>query len=308
MSLPPYVPWTLVAERLPLIFAEGTPNRSYCIRELAAKTIFTMIYIGSIEGSGMLFGPKHVYRMTEQQAADSGDESRRQYGTDMLRSGYHAKGSRWYNDTTREPIRDETLQNGLVLVGAVSVLESVPTTSSKPRYALKPDFAALFDPKLRGKALDRAIESWRNANLTKGALMRTRLAVAGAATPGDRVVVMYPSGEARPLSPGPSSVITKAVIEVFAPTFLKAPAVLWLSESATKMVSRDERLAEQVGLPMDAAELLPDVVLVDLGPADPLIVFVEVVHSDGAITDRRQEALWTLTDARGFDRKRVSVR
>jgi hypothetical protein len=33
---------------------------------------------------------------------------------------------------------------------------------------------------------------------------------------------------------------------------------------------------------------------------------VEVVHSDGAITERRQEALWKLTDAAGFDPKRIA--
>jgi hypothetical protein len=136
--------------------------------------------------------------------------------------------------------------------------------------------------------------------------MRTRLAVAGAATVGDRVLVQYPSGEVRPLSPGPSSEITKAVVEVFATKFLARPAVLWLSESATKVITRDERLASEVGLSIAAAELLPDVILVDLGPDDPLIVFVEVVHSDGAITDRRQEALWKLSDEGGFDRKQIA--
>ncbi|MGH6816321.1 MAG: hypothetical protein ACREC6_11515 [Hyphomicrobiaceae bacterium] len=77
----------------------------------------------------------------------------------------------WYADNTRESIRDETLQNGLVLVGAVGVLEDVPTTSSKSRYATQPDFAALFDPACSGDALGKAIDRWREANLTPSALM-----------------------------------------------------------------------------------------------------------------------------------------
>jgi hypothetical protein len=40
-GLPPYTPLPLILERLPLVFPEGTPNRPYCTREMAAKTIFT---------------------------------------------------------------------------------------------------------------------------------------------------------------------------------------------------------------------------------------------------------------------------
>ena len=47
-------------------------------------------------------------------------------------------------------------------------------------------------------------------------------------------------------------------------------------------------------------------VLADLGPADPLIVFIEVVATDGAVTTRRREALFTLTDEAGFSRGQVA--
>ena len=50
----------------------------------------------------------------------------------------------------------------------------------------------------------------------------------------------------------------------------------------------------------------PDLILVDLGPADPLIVFVEVVATDGAITVRRQKALFALTDEAGFTRDQIA--
>lgn len=68
MQLPSYITRQSVFERLPLIFMEGIPNRGYCIRELAASTIFTMLYIGAIEGGKQYLAPKHVYRMTEEQA------------------------------------------------------------------------------------------------------------------------------------------------------------------------------------------------------------------------------------------------
>ena len=44
----------------------------------------------------------------------------------------------------------------------------------------------------------------------------------------------------------------------------------------------------------------------DLGPVEPFIVFVEVVATDGAITPRRQEALYAITDKGGFCRSQVA--
>ncbi len=39
-ALPPYAPRELVAERLPFIFPRGTPNRTHCVNEVAASTVF----------------------------------------------------------------------------------------------------------------------------------------------------------------------------------------------------------------------------------------------------------------------------
>ena len=76
---PPYVIREQVKERLPLIFPEGTPNRTYCVRELAASTVFAALYIGAVEGSGRYLGPVHVYRMTAEQAAKSDNADREDY-------------------------------------------------------------------------------------------------------------------------------------------------------------------------------------------------------------------------------------
>lgn len=61
-----------------------------------------------------------------------------------------------------------------------------------------------------------------------------------------------------------------------------------------------------ISLKIEADKNLPDMVLADLGPAEPLLVFVEVVATDGAITDRRKEAMLELTDAAGFRRGQVA--
>jgi hypothetical protein len=76
----------MIAERLPLIFPEGTPNRTYCIRELSASTVFSALYIGAVEGSGVYLGPVHVYRMTIEQAAKAEAEERQAYAANILKA------------------------------------------------------------------------------------------------------------------------------------------------------------------------------------------------------------------------------
>lgn len=305
-ALPPYAPRELVAERLPLIFPEGTQNRTYCVRELAASTVATAIYIGAVEGSGRYLGPAHVYRMTGDQISRSDHADREAYADGVLKKNSRIPGTRWYADNTREPIRDETLRDGLVAIGAVLRREDLPTTSSQPRYQLKADFADLFDPTLQGDALEKAIGDFQTKHLSKGALARVSIMLAGAAGGAAGVLVTFPNGETRQLAPGPSSIISQAVIEVFAKRYLEKPAVLWLSESGNKIVVRDDRIANAIGLKIEADKNLPDLILADLGPAEPLIVFVEVVATDGAITPRRQEAIYAITDAAGFKRPQIA--
>ncbi len=305
-SLPSYATRDLVARRLPLIFPAGTPNRSYCVRELAASTVFTMLYIGAVEDSGIFLGPKHVYRMTGRQAAKTATEARKRYGIEAVKPRFGAPGTRWYADNTREPIRDETLREGLIAVGAVLARKDLPTTSSKPRYALKADFAALFDPAVEGEALKSAIAAFQAKHLSRSALARVSIMLSGAAGSAADILVTFPNGETRQLAPGPSSTIAKAVIEVFAKRFLDQPAVLWLSESGNKIVSRDDRIANAIGLKIEADKNLPDLILADLRAEKPLIVFVEVVATDGAVTPRRRDALIALTDAAGFRRSQIA--
>ncbi|MGO9630813.1 MAG: BsuBI/PstI family type II restriction endonuclease [Xanthobacteraceae bacterium] len=295
-----------VHKRLATIFPEGTPHRNYCIRELAASTVFAALYVGAVEGSGRTFGPKHVYRMTDKQAKRTDEASRNRYASKILVAGFQPVGKRWYSDNTREPIRDETLREGLIAIGAVIEKTNIPTTSSKPRYALASGFASLLDPQLTGKSFDDAVAAWQASALNPGALARIALVRKGASAGGSDVLVTFPNGETRRMAVGPSTEITKAVIEVFAPRFLQNPAVLFVSESGNKIVSRDDDLARSIGLNIQADKNLPDIVLVDLGPAHPLLVFVEAVATDGPVNERRKSALQELATNAGFPLQHVA--
>lgn len=250
--------------------------------------------------------PKHVYRMGASQAASRSQQERQAYIAAVQKRGSNLPADRWFQDNTREPIRDETLRDGLVSVGAVVTRPGLATTSSKGRYALQSAFASLFDPALRDEPLDTAVAAWQEHYLSAGALARVRLRQRSALAAQSRVLVHLPNGEARQLEAGASSVITKAVVEVFARRLLKDPAVLWISESGKKVIQRDDELAQTLGLKIEADKLLPDMILVDLDPTEPLMVFVEAVATAGEITEARRSAFLDLVIGGGFKPSQVA--
>ena len=298
---------TSVQDRLQLIFPDGTSNREYVTREMAAKTVFVMLYVGAVEGSGRWIRPDQVGRMTDEQAAKDSEEDREAW---MVESMGRSRGDipgRWYSVNTREPIRDETLREGLVAVGGVVVRSGLPTTSPAPRYALALQFAALFDPNLDGEKLESAVEEWRGANLSPAALARVAIVRRGAVSQDAQVPVRLPNGEVRNMAPGPSSQITKAVLEEFVHRFLVQPGLIWLSESGNQVIAQDDELARAIGLAIEPDRNLPDLILVDLKadgtelPDRTLLVFVEVVATAGAVSAGRRDALLQIATDAGFD-------
>lgn len=64
MALPAFLTVPEIHRRLQVIFPEGSPNRANCTWEIAAKTIFVMLYIGAVEGGETWLRPDQVTRMT----------------------------------------------------------------------------------------------------------------------------------------------------------------------------------------------------------------------------------------------------
>ena len=276
-----------IRERLRQVFPPGTPNRSHCIWEISARTIFVMVYAGAVEGRNVWVRPDQVTRMIDQQASMTDDVSRKEWLKASLKPSKGGIPDRWYAANTRESIRDDTIRNALIPNGAVVERTGLATTSPAPRYALATDFSALLRPSLADKNLATAIDKWQSANL--GASARARIAIwrSTRVDGGSRILVRFPNGEARHMDPGQSSHIAKSVIEDFSQRFLGKPAVLWLSESRKKVVARDDELARGIGLRTRPNRNLPDIILVDLAPEQPAIVFVEVVATSGAVSSER---------------------
>jgi hypothetical protein len=118
--------------------------------------VFCSLYIGAIEGTDRWFAPRHLYRMTEELAGVTDPDLRLAFYKKVPKS---SEGS-WYADNSREGARDEGVRQGLIPLNAMVKRQGVDTTSSKGRYALHPDFAALFDPSLSGAALNGPSPVW----------------------------------------------------------------------------------------------------------------------------------------------------
>jgi hypothetical protein len=66
-------------------------------------------------------------------------------------------------------------------------------------------------------------------------------------------------------------------------------------------------LARSLGISIDASKELPDLILVDLGtPRGVLVIFFEVVSTDGTITEIRRQALAKMAREAGFDLENVA--
>jgi hypothetical protein len=316
MAVPPLVPvlpLSQIQERLQVIFTAGTPHRNFVIRDIAVKTLFVMLYLDAVEGTEYWVRPDQVTRMTDEQAALTADADRQTWQKESLLPARESIPGRWYAGNTRESIRDETLRKGLLSLGAATEREGLPTTSSKGRYVLTPGFAALFDPGLDADVLQAAIDKWQAAYLSPEALARVDILRHAAVAGKLGVRVSFPGGEARVMEPGPSSVLSKAVIENFAACFLERPSVIWLSESRNKVVKRDDELLHRIGLNIPTDRLLPDLILVDVGsnpvdvgPNPLLLVFVEVVATAGAFDETRHEALLGITSDASFSLDHVA--
>lgn len=298
-SLPPVSSPAIVLDRLQHIFPEGTPNRRNCTNEVASKTVFVMLYVGAVEGRDAWLRPNQVTRMTDEQAEMLDPAVRESWTRASLQSEHNIPG-RWYAVDTRESIRDDTVRYGLIPVGAVVERSGLATTSSAPRYALKTSFAALFDPALDQRQFEALAANWQSDNLTPAALARITIVRKGGIAGGDHVLVTFPSGETRRMAPGQSSLISKAVIEDFSRRFLEKPALISLSESKDKVILRDDEMARAIGLNIAVDRALPDIVMADLGPQHPILVFIEVVATDGPITSERKVQFAQVAHDAGF--------
>lgn len=285
--------------RLERILPPSITGTTASANDVAAAVAMTMVYVGAVGGVHPI-RPSTVYWMSDAVTARTGDVERREYYSAAMRSrravdivleGWEANPApNWYADTSREPIRDETLRVWIDN-GAVEVKADVETTSSGARYTLAADFAALLDPTLTGADFEEAAAEWQATHLTTtGKARADRARRQSRAEHAIRVHLPGDSG-IRDLHIGTSSELVRGVVEDFSATYLSDPTVIFISQSGEKVGVVDEDLLRRLGLPIDQQTLLPDLLMADLDPARDEVWLVEVVSTDGPITDARRDAL-----------------
>ena len=114
-------------------FLKEPQTETIGVREISAKTIFVMLYIGAIEGNDIWLRPSQVARMTDIQANKQSKQDRETWIAVSMKPATGAIIGRWYAADTREPIRDETLREGLIPLGAVLERGGLPTNIPKTK-------------------------------------------------------------------------------------------------------------------------------------------------------------------------------
>lgn len=285
-------------DRLRLILPQTVTGTTSTANPAAGAVVFVAMYVGAIDHRNPL-RPSTVTWMSDPVSDRRHDLERRMYYKaavshagqraviEMCAAAGFDRGEVWYAGDSREPVRDETIRT-LIENGAILTLTDVDTNSSKPRYTLEPGFAALFSPVLLDDDLLEAVKSWQKSHLTPTGRHRAHLASDRSRT-SKRVTVHLPDGDVRHLHPGKSSLILKGVVEQFCNAKLGEPSVIFISQPGKKVDLLDGSGLEKMGLHIDQQTLLPDCMIIDLAEDNGDFWFVEIVASDGPITESRRK-------------------
>lgn len=296
--LPPLISAEEVERRLELIFPEGMEKLTQCRSKAAARTIVASLYIGAVAGNDVYIGPAHIVRLSEEQLEERQLPEQREKFRKEIRGDF----PQWYNENTRESVRDDVIRETFIPNGVMIGLTNLPTTSGRPRYALNAKFAHLFDPKLDDKTVEKMASEWREEFLSSAAL--ARISLSHKSNEAEGPLVKLPDGTVIRLEPGPSSDIAKDVIERFAPSFLTKPVLVWFSESGNKVPIANKKLIDQLRIVINEKTVLPDMILADLSDEFRL-VFVEVVATDGPMTTKRVTELSRIANNAGHNASEV---
>lgn len=107
-----------------------------------------------------------------------------------------------------------------------------------------------------------------------------------------RETVSMPDGVTIELSAGGQNTLIRAVIEEFAPRFIREPKVLLVGDAANKELIPDESALGALGIALPPRGKAPDVLIHD-GARDWLIV-IEAVTSHGPVDQKRKNELSAL--------------
>ena len=191
-----------------------------------------------------------------------------------------------YAPNTRETIRDDAVkffvEEGLLLRNPDD--PNRPTNSGKTVYQIEPTALVLlrkvgtldWPPSLKEYLASR--ESLKHEIARKRDLAR--------------VPVTLPDGSQVALSPGGQNPLIKAIIEHFCPAFAHGGVVLYIGDTENKFVHLETAGLNALGVTMDSAAKIPDVIVYDI--KRNWLLLIEAVTSAGPVDGKRRKELKDL--------------
>jgi len=191
-----------------------------------------------------------------------------------------------YAPNTRETIRDEAVkcfvEEGLLAKNPDE--PGRPTNSGKTVYQIEPTALRLCRA-LKTDAWSAALRRYLAAKEEiKRELQRARDIA--------RIPVRLPTGKDISLSPGGQNPLIKAFIEQFCTRFVPGGVVLYVGDAENKFQHFETEYFARVGVSIDSAAKMPDVVVHD--PKRGWLVIGEAVTSAGVVDGKRRRELKEL--------------
>ena len=107
-----------------------------------------------------------------------------------------------------------------------------------------------------------------------------------------RLPVKLPGGETVTLSPGGQNPLIKAVVEEFCSRFVQGATVVYIGDTETKFEHLHAEYLAQLGVTIDSAAKMPDVVVHDT--ERNWLLLIEAVTSAGPVDGKRRKELKEL--------------
>ncbi len=108
------------------------------------------------------------------------------------------------------------------------------------------------------------------------------------------VPVKLPTGDNILLSPGKHNELQASVIEQFGPRFAPGSLVVYIGDTARKTLHLDEKLFENLKIPVSKHDKLPDIVFYD--KKKNYLFLIEAVTSHGPVSPKRQYELENMLE------------
>jgi hypothetical protein len=194
-----------------------------------------------------------------------------------------------YAPNTRETFRRQTMHQfvaaGIALYNPDDPAR--PVNSPKTVYQIEPDVLALLRSYRTPKWKDNL-----SAYLSTHRTLASRYAKERKL---NQIPVKIPAGATIRLTPGEHNLLSKAVIEDFAPCFVPGSTLVYAGDTGDKWAYFDEALVRRLGVSVNSHGKMPDVVL-HYGDENWLLL-IECVTSHGPVNAKRHEELAVLFSA-----------